>query len=100
MSDTRQHHHVTLVPQGDKVEQTRDLLVQCAERVKAKPGQGPTSWCASYDADQGCFYVEALFPDDTAVAFHQGNIQDLVAQFGALMAARPETIIRPVFTIA
>ncbi|MCA9676391.1 MAG: hypothetical protein H6722_29840 [Sandaracinus sp.] len=100
MSDSKQHHHVTLVPQPDQIEAARALLVQCAERVSAKRKEGgPLSWCASYDETKRTFYVDALFADEAAVAFHQANIRDLLAGFGAIMAARPETVIRPVFSL-
>jgi quinol monooxygenase YgiN len=98
---TMQHHHVILVPQSDKVAAARALLEQCGARVAEKrPANGPLSWSASFDAEKGCFYVDALFASDEAVKFHQANIQDLLAGFRPMMAAPPQTIIRPVFTIA
>lgn len=100
MSDARQHHHVILVPQPDKVEAARKLLEQCAERVAAKKSEnGPLAWSAAYDEENKRFLVEALFADEAAVKFHQANIGDLVAAFAPMMAARPETIIRPVFAL-
>lgn len=98
---TRQHHHVTLTPQPDKIAEARELLVQCEQRVSARRDEnGPRSWFASFDPEKKQFYVEALFDDDAAVAFHQENIKHIVGAFSALMAARPETIIRPVFVAA
>lgn len=100
MTISQQHHHAILTPQPDKIDQTRALLEECAERVRARKHEGgPLSWCASYDEEKRVFCVEALFPDQAAVAFHQANIQDIVARFGPMMAARPETVIRAVFSI-
>ncbi|MBI1349738.1 MAG: hypothetical protein GC156_01300 [Actinomycetales bacterium] len=101
MSTTSQVHHVTLIPQADKVEQTRALLVQCAERVAAaRPDNGPLAWRASFDEEVGALIVDAIFPDEEAVAFHQANIKDIVATFAPMMAAPPITEIRMVFTAA
>ena len=94
----KQQHSVTLTPRPEHIAATRDLLEQCAARVVARRDEGgPLAWSAAFDSARGCFQVEALFADDAAVAFHQANIKDLVAQFGTMMAARPETVIREVF---
>lgn len=96
----QQHHSVTLIPKADKIGAARDLLEQCAARVAARKAEGgPASWSAAFDAETGRFYVEAAFQNSAAVAFHQANIEDLVRQFGSMMAARPETIVRPVFSL-
>lgn len=94
MSDSPQHHHVILAPRPDAVDAARELLVRCAERVAAKKAQnGPSSWSASWDENAGHFVVEAVFPSEDAVRFHQENIKDLVANFGSMMAAPPRTVI-------
>lgn len=101
MPTTMQHHHVTLSPKGDKVETTRELLVQCAAKVAERRAEnGPTSWCTSFDEEKGVFYVEALFAGEEAVKFHQQNIQAIMKAFGPCMAAPPATIIRMVFAHA
>jgi quinol monooxygenase YgiN len=101
MSDTMQHHHVTLIPREDKLAEARDLLLQCAKQVSLKKDEnGPINWCASYDENKKHFFVDALFPNQEAVEFHQNNIQSIVKNFGELMAAPPETIVRSVFSIA
>ena len=98
MTNTTQHHHVTLTPRADQIEAARDLLVRCAAQVALKQSEGgPTSWCAIFDESRKVFLVEALFPSQEAVAFHQANIQGLLKEFGPMMAAPPETIIQPVF---
>lgn len=98
---TRQHHHVTLTPQPDKIDKARELVMRCEERVSARREEnGPRSWFASYDPERKQFYIEALFDNDAAVAFHQDNIKDIVGAFGALMAARPETVIHQVICTA
>jgi len=92
------HHHVTLTPRPDQVDATRELLHECATQVLLKKDEnGPSSWWSSYDEVRGVFFVEALFADEDAVQFHQGNIQPIVERFGALMAAPPDTVVRAVF---
>ena len=93
----QQHHHVILTPRADKIDETRGLLRECARLVAARKAEnGPTSWCFGFDEATKAFFVEALFPSQDAVAFHQSNVAPTVKQFGALMAKPPETIIRPV----
>lgn len=101
MTISAQHHHVTLTSQPDRAFETRELLAQCAERVASKKADnGPVSWCASAGDDDGVFFVNALFETQEAVDFHVANIADIVANFGPLMAAPPETIITPVLVSA
>ncbi len=71
MPISTQHHHVTLTSQPDKATETRELLARCA-----------------------------LFETQEAVDFHVANVADIVANFGPLMAAPPETIITPVLVSA
>ena len=98
---TKQHHHVTLTQQPDKIDDARELIMQCEERVSARRREnGPQSWFASFDPDRKQFHIEALFDNDAAVAFHQNNIKDIVDAFGTMMAARPETVIRHVICAA
>lgn len=92
------HHHVILTPRPDQVDATRELLLECARQVSLKKDEnGPSSWWASFDEEKGAFLVEALFANQEAVQFHQGNIGPIVKRFGALMAAPPETVVRAVF---
>lgn len=101
MNKIMQHHHVILIPQKDKLEEARDLLLQCAKQISLKRSEnGPVSWCASFDEDKKHFHVDALFPSQEAVEFHVNNIQFIVNQFGKLMAAPPETTVKSVFSIA
>lgn len=101
MTISAQHHHVTLTSQPDKASETRELLAQCAERVASKqPESGPVSWCASAGDDDGVFFVDALFESQEAADFHVANIADIVAKFGSLMAAPPQTVITPVLARA
>lgn len=94
-----EHHHVILIPQADKIDEARDLLKQSAEKIKAKRHEnGPLTWSASFDEGKQHFYVDAIFKDANALAFHQNNMKDLVQQFGPLMAAPPETIVSEVFS--
>ena len=92
-----QHHHVTLTSKPDKATEARELLAQCAERVASKRAEnGPVSWCASAGGEEGVFFVDALFETQEAADFQVANVADIVANFGLLMAAPPETIITPV----
>lgn len=101
MNNTMQHHHVKLTPQADKLSETRELLLECAQQVALhKHENGPSSWCATYDETAQVFYVEALFADEQAVKFHQANISDIVKRFGSVMAKPPETMILHVFAVA
>ena len=101
MTHALQHHHVTLKPKAEQVEETRQLLIACARQVTLRKSQnGPSSWCASFDEARNVFYVDALFPDEAAVKFHQENIGPIVKSFAALMVAPPATVIRPVFCAA
>lgn len=96
-----EHQHVTITPQPDKVDETRDLLNQVAELVTSKqPDNGPTSWWASISEDGRQFFVEALFENQEAVEFHQANIADVFAQFFDVVAEPPETIIGQVVAAA
>lgn len=96
-----QHHHVILISQADKISETRELLKQTADRVVAKQDEnGPLTWAASFDEGKEQFYVDAVFKDAEALAFHQNNIQDIVQQFSQIMAAPPETIVSDVFSEA
>ena len=101
MTISPQHHHVTLTSRPDKASDTRDLLARCAERVASKKAEnGPLSWCASVGDDDGVFFIDALFETQEAVDFHVANIADIVANFGPLIAAPPETLINPVLASA
>jgi quinol monooxygenase YgiN len=101
MTISTQHHHVTLTAQPAKASETRELLAQCAQRVTPKKSEnGPVNWCASAGDDDGVFFVDALFENQGAVDFHAANIADIVANFGPLMAAPPQTIITAVIVSA
>ena len=92
-----QHHHVILIAQDGKAAETRDLLISCAERVKAKQTvNGPLTWVASFDEGKNQFYVDAVFKDAESLSFHQNNIKDIVQRFSQIMAAPPETIVSDV----
>lgn len=94
MTISTQHHHVTLTSRPDKASEARELLAQCAERIASKrPENGPASWCASAGDADGVFFVDALFESQEAADFHVANIADIVANFGPLMAAPPQTVI-------
>ncbi len=98
MVNSMQHHHVVLVPQADKINEARELLLQCERQVALKQSEdGPSSWCASFDEDKQHFHVDALFLNQQAVEFHQDNIQSIVNDFGKIMAAPPQTQIKSVF---
>ena len=101
MPNTMQHHHVTLRPKADQIEATRVLLLECAMLVaNRKAENGPLSWCASFEEAAQVFSVEALFPNQEALAFHQENIQSVLRKFAPCMVAPPETIVRKVFLSA
>ncbi|PSU45409.1 hypothetical protein C9J12_22875 [Photobacterium frigidiphilum] len=101
MNDTMQHHHVTLIPRGNKVTETYELLLQCAKQVSLKKNEnGPISWCASYDENKKHFFVDALFPSQEAVEFHQKNLKPILENASELITAPPETIVRHVFSTA
>ena len=98
MEYTMQHHHVTLRPRADQVDATRALLLQCAMLViDRKEENGPLSWCASFDETNQVFFVEALFPNQEAVVFHQANIKPVLKKFSACISAPPVTLVRKVF---
>ena len=97
MADSMQYHHVTLKPKADRLEETRKLLLQCAVQVLAHKPKGPLTWCASFDEENQVFLVEALFPNQEAVAFHQNNIKAQLRAFSTCMAAPPETVQHEVF---
>jgi hypothetical protein len=101
MTNTMQHHSVTLIPHENKVNETRELLLQCARQIASKKHEnGPISWSASFDENKKHFFVDALFPNQESVIFHQNNIKSIVKNFSTLMAVPSETIIKGVFTIA
>ena len=101
MTDTMQHHHVILIPLDSKLEETRNLLLECSKLTSLKRDEGgPVSWSASYDENKKYFFVDALFSSQKAVDFHHENMGPLLKNSGELLAARPETIIKHVFSIA
>ena len=101
MTDTMQHHHVILIPLDSKLEETRNLLLECSKLTSLKRDEGgPVSWCASYDENKKCFFVDALFSNQKAVDFHHENMGPLLKNSGELLAARPETVVNYVFSIA
>lgn len=101
MQHTMQHHHAILRVKADQVEATRVLLLECALLVADRKGENvPLSWFASFDESTLAFHVEALFPNQEAIAFHQENIQPLLKKFDDCMVAPPATTVREVFLSA
>lgn len=100
MSITIEHHHVVLKPKLDCINEARDLLFQCATQIQERKSEGgPISWVVSYDESNDVFLIDAIFEDAQAVKFHQENIQEIVKNFSAYMAAPPVTTIRHPFCI-
>lgn len=97
MNPTAQHHHVILTPKAECIEQARDLLIECASQIALHAPNGPSSWDASYDDEKKVFHIDALFPDQDEVVFHQENILSLTQQFASMMGAPPVVEIRAVF---
>ncbi|QFU22383.1 hypothetical protein FM038_009590 [Shewanella eurypsychrophilus] len=101
MSDTMQHHHVILIPLDNKLEETRNLLLECAKLTSLKRAEGgPVSWCASYDENKKHFFVDVLFSSQKEADFHHENMGSLLKNSGELLAARPKTVVNYVFSIA
>ncbi len=98
MSETMQHYHVTIIPKADKIAEVRELLIETEKQISLKKAEnGPVSWSVSFDETENKFVIDALFPNQEAVTFHEKNIESIVNQVGPLMAAPPEMIIRSVF---
>ena len=101
MNNKMNHRRATMTPQSDKIAEIRDLLEQCGRQIALKKDEGgPLSWFASFDEETNLFYVDSVFTDDEALAFHQRNIGPILKGLPPLLAAPLETEIRPVFTIA
>lgn len=101
MNNTIQHRQATMIPKPDKIEAIRELLIQCEKQIALKKAEGgPISWCASFDETTNQFFVDSIFSDEQALAFHQNNIGPILKNIPNLLAAPLETRIYSVFTIA
>jgi quinol monooxygenase YgiN len=101
MNDTMQHRHAIMTPKSDKIVEVRDLLIKCEEQISLKRAEGgPISWCASFDEATNRFFVDSVFADEEALAFHQNNIGPILKGVPALLAAPLETILQPVVAVA
>lgn len=101
MNDTIQHRQAMMIPKPDKVAEVRELLIQCEKQISLKKAEGgPISWCASFDETANQFFVDSIFSNEDALAFHQNNIGPILKGIPSLLVAPIETTIHAVFTIA
>jgi quinol monooxygenase YgiN len=95
------HRRATMTPKPDKIAQIRELLIKCEEQISLKKAEGgPVSWFASFDETTNLFFVDSIFANEEALAFHQNNIGPILKGIPSLLAAPLETAIHPVFSIA
>ena len=100
MSNTMTHRHATMIPKSDKIDEIRELLVQCEQQISLKKAEGgPISWSASYDEESNRFYVDSIFADEEQLAFHQQNIGPILKGMFPLLEAPPEATIYAVFAV-
>ncbi len=101
MNDSMNHRRAIMTPKPDKVADIRELLIQCEKQISLKKAEGgPVSWFASFDENTNLFYVDSIFANEEALAFHQNNIGPILKNIPPLLAAPLETAVHPVFTIA
>ncbi len=101
MSNTMEHRRAIMTPKPDKIEAVRELLVTCEKQISLKMSEGgPVIWFAAFDETTNQFYVESIFANEEALAFHQNNIGPILQDLPPLLTAPLETTIHAVFTIA
>jgi len=101
MSNTIQHRQAIMTPKPDKIEEVRELLIQCEQQISSKKAEGgPISWCASFDEETNQFIVASVFANEEALQFHQNNIGAILKSVPALLAAPLETTVHSVFAVA
>lgn len=101
MNNSMQHRHAIMTPKPDAIAAIRDLLNKCKKQISLKKGEGgPISWFASFEESTNQFFVDSVFLNEEALAFHANNIGFILKDLPPLLASPPETIIHSVFTIA
>ena len=89
------------IKKPDKIEEVRDLLIQCAEQISLKLNEGgPDAWFATFDEETNQFYLDSVFANDEALAFHQNNVGPILKNMPPLLATPLDTTINTVFTTA
>ncbi len=101
MNDTIQHRQAIMTPKPEKIQEVRELLIQCEKQISLRKAEGgPISWCASFDETTNQFFVDSIFANEDALAFHQNNIGPILKGVPPLLAAPLQTTIHTVFAIA
>ena len=101
MNSTITHRQAIMTPKPDKIEEVRQLLVQCEEQIMLRKAEGgPISWCAAFDEETNLFYVTSTFESEESLKFHQGNIGPILKGVPPLLAAPLNTTVRTVFAVA
>ena len=101
MNNTIQYRQAIMTPKADKIDDIRQLLIQCEKQISLKKAEGgPISWSASFDEATSLFYVDSIFANEEELMFHQKNIGSILKEMPPLLAAPLDTTIRSVFTVA
>lgn len=101
MNNTIQYRQAIMTPKADKVNEVRELLIQCEKQISLKKAEGgPISWSATFDEDTNLFYVDSIFANEDELMFHQQNIGSILKGMPPLLAAPLDTTIRSVFAVA